>query len=168
MRHLDNKFASDILRTVYRSPMGAFQAFVVKLIENHELIHSQAVKVFSENVGPLEAAIQVWEGANDPLAVFVQTPSRTFLRNRTWRVAIEILVGEELRLNRNDRNPSPVTAMQLAELCAAAIDQQALESQGWSKIDVQEIAMQVQQPRLIWRVRANADVVLDLREATTE
>lgn len=168
MRQLANQFNVEELRTVYRSPMGALQAFVLKKISEHAMVQALAVPVFSENVGPLEAAIQVWEGGTAPLSIFVQTPSRVRLRQRTWRAGIEILVGEDLQLNRNDRNPSPVTAMQLAELCAAAIDQQDFEGEGWSAIQVQEIAMQVQQPRLIWRVRADSEAVLDLREATTE
>lgn len=168
MRALNNQFGTDDLRLVYRSPMGALQAWVMKRIEEHQLIAALAVPVFSENVGPLDAAIQVWEGATAPLAVFIQTPMRTRLRDRTWRCAIEILVGEEVELNRNDRNPSPVTAMQLAELCAAAIDRQGFESEGWSEVQVDEISMQVQKPRLIWRVRATSEAILDLREATTE
>lgn len=168
MRRLANQFSVEDLRTIYRSPMGALQAWVQKRIEEHQLIAALAVPVFSENVGKLEQAIQVWEGATAPLAVFVQTPMRQRLRDRHWRCAIEILVGEDVALNRNDRNPSPVTAMQLAELCAAAIDRQGFESEGWSEVQVEEVAMQVQQPRLIWRVRATSEAVLDLREATTE
>ena len=163
-----NQFALDELRTIYRSPMGAFQAWLHKLVMEHALIQALAIKVSAENVGSLDAAIQVWEGATDPLAIFVQTPGRTRLRHKTWQVSIEILCGEEVEINRTDLNPSPVTAMQLAELCAAAIDQQKFESEGFSRIDVQEISMQVQKPRLIWRVRATSEVILDLREATTE